>query len=103
MCDAVGEHGGDDVGIVDLLASNFRARKQIKQLLCHLWAVLNYPELSFKLADVWDEQSHRHQSNWALWAGKCCQVLSHYLPANIKHRTCVVKFFESLLRQVAKR
>lgn len=67
--DAVGQHRGDDIGVVDLFAADLVACHQIQELFCHRQVVIGDIELFQKLFYLDQNRLFRHCAE-GLWPGQ---------------------------------
>ncbi len=80
--DPVREHGGDDVGVVNLLAGAGDDSQQRQELSRNVLAVLGDEELGLKCLDVCDQHSHPDGRGQAARTRHSGEVLAERLPAN---------------------
>jgi hypothetical protein len=80
--DAVGEHGGGDVRVVNLPAADHDGGEEGEQLGHHVRAVFGYPEPGQESGRVPNEGYDRHERSHRPGVGHGGQVFPHDLPAD---------------------
>jgi hypothetical protein len=81
--DVINQHGGDDIGVVDLLAADRIVPHQFKQLPGDGGGVVCHFKLSYQLADL-RQYRGLGQGAKGLWPGERGHVFADYLTAKPK-------------------
>jgi hypothetical protein len=79
---AIGQHRGHDIGIVNLFATNGNLLQQSQELLGYMRAILGNSESALKVANISRQFSCRQGVGKILWTAKGSQVLAQNLSAD---------------------